>query len=114
MSARRGEVWLVNFPAQTKGHEQAGARPALVMSVDSFNSSHADLVTVLPMTTKPRPNNPFRIEVRPPEGGSTKVGYIIGEQTWTLSTLRLIKLRGVVSNGTMKKVADVVRTLLGL
>jgi mRNA interferase MazF len=115
MSApRRGEVWLTDFPGQTKGHEQAGVRPALVLSVDSFNASRAGLVAVLPITTKPFPGNVFRIEVRPPEGGATKVGYVIGEQTWTVSTLRLIKLRGIVSNATMRKVADVVRTLLGL
>ena len=32
----RGEVWSVNFDP-TKGREQAGTRPALVLSVDKFD-----------------------------------------------------------------------------
>jgi len=32
----RGEVWDLNFDP-TIGHEQAGARPALIISVDLFN-----------------------------------------------------------------------------
>ncbi len=113
MSARRGEVWLTEFDP-VEGHEQVGRRPALVLSVDSFNASRADLATVLPMTSKPRPNNPFRVEVCPPEGGLSVVSYIIGEQLRTVSTRRLVKPLGMVSRTTLEKVADVVRVVLGL
>jgi mRNA interferase MazF len=113
MSARRGEVWLVKFDP-VEGHEQAGVRPALVLSVDSFNASRAELVTALPLTSKPRPNNPFRVEVRPPEGGLSIVSYVIGEQMRTISTRRLVKPLGTIAGATMSKVADVVRVLLGL
>ena len=113
MSARRGEIWLAGFdPVQ--GHEQAGRRPALVLSVDEFNASGAELVTVLPITSKHRPGIPSRIEIRPPEGGVRVRSYIIGEQTRTVSTRRLVKQIGVVSVPTMQKVSDVVRMLLGL
>lgn len=110
---RRGEVWLADLDP-VAGHEQAGRRPALVVSVDSFNASRADLVTVLPMTSRARPNNPFRIEVRPPEGGVTTASYVIGEQVRTLSKRRLAKRVGRVSPETMAKVGDIVRMLLGL
>jgi mRNA interferase MazF len=113
MSARRGEVWLARFDP-IEGREQAGVHPALVLSVDSFNASRADLVTVLPITSKPRPGNPFRIEVRSPEGGLTVVSYVIGEQTRTVSTGRFVKPLGTVSGAMMAKVADVVRVTLGL
>ena len=113
MSARRGEVWLADFDP-IEGREQAGRRPALVLSVDSFNASRADLVTVLPVTSKSRPNNPFRVEVCPPEGGLSIVSYVIGEQTRTVSTRRLVKPLGTVSGATMAKVAAVVRVVLGL
>ena len=113
MSApRRGEVWLVGFDP-TKGHEQAGVRPALVLSVDGFNASPAGLVTVLPLTSKARQVR-TRIEIAPPEGGLTTTSYVIGEQTRTISTGRLVKPLGTVSGATMAKVADVVRMLLGL
>ena len=47
----RGDVWIVDLDP-TKGHEQAGKRPCLVISVDIFNQGPADLVMVLPITTK--------------------------------------------------------------
>jgi mRNA interferase MazF len=109
---RRGEVWLADLDP-IRGREQAGRRPVLVLSVDMFNASRADLVTVLPITSKPRPL-PSRIEVRPPEGGLSMVSYVIGEQVRTISTSRLVSTRGAVGPGTMAKVADVVRILLGL
>lgn len=109
---QRGEVCLVSFDP-TRGHEQAGARPAIVLSVDSFNSCGANLVTVLPITSKPRAVR-TRIEVMPPEGGLTVPSYVICEQTRTISTERLIKSLGMVSLGTMGRVSEIVRMLLGL
>ena len=46
-----GEVWLADLGA-TRGHEQAGRRPVLVFSIDDFNSGPANLVVVLPLTSK--------------------------------------------------------------
>ena len=109
---QRGEVWLVSFDP-TRGHEQAGARPAIVLSVDSFNSCGSNLVTVLPITSKPRALR-TRIDVMPPEGGLTVPSYVICEQTRTISTDRLIKSLGTVSLGTMGRVSEIVRMLLGL
>ena len=108
----RGEVWLVTFDP-TRGHEQSGARPALVLSVDTFNACPAELVTVLPITSKVRAVR-TRIEVTPPEAGLTVPSYIICEQTRTISTRRLLKPLGRASEVTMARVGDIVRTLLGL
>jgi mRNA interferase MazF len=112
-AARRGEVWLADLDP-TVGHEQAGRRPALVLSVDSFNASPAELATVLPVTSRARPNNPFRIIVKPPEGGLSLVSYVICEQSRTISTRRLVRPLGAVSPVTFARVADAVRLLLGL
>ena len=49
----RGEVWLADlYP--TRGHEQAGRRPVLVVSEDLFNRGPAGLVIVLPTTSTVR------------------------------------------------------------
>jgi len=48
----------------TRVHDQAGVRPALVLTVDAFNASPAGLVTVLPLTSKPRAVR-TRVEMRP-------------------------------------------------
>jgi len=112
VSPRRGEVWLVNLDP-VEGHEQAGRRPALVLSVDAFNSSQAELVTLLPITSKARAVR-TRVEVRPPEGGLGTVSYVMGEQTRTVSTRRLVRRLGVASGGTIARVSEIVRVLLGL
>ena len=48
---QRGEIWMVDLDP-TRGHEQAGMRPALVVSTDIFNASPAEMVTVLPTTSR--------------------------------------------------------------
>ena len=65
------------------------------------------------MTTKARALA-SRIEVRPPEGGVAKTSYVIGEQTRTVSSRRLVKRLGQVSRPTLARASDVVRMLLGL
>lgn len=59
----RGEIWLVDLNL-VKGHEQAGVRPALIVSVDPFNQGPAGLVVVLPITTKAKgmPLESFRFD----------------------------------------------------
>src|SRR5262245_55503703 len=109
---RRGEVWLVDLDP-TKGREQAGQRPALVLSVDPFNASAAELVSLLPITSKPRTVR-TRIEIKPPEGGLSLVSYVICEQVRTVSTQRLAKPLGAVSRATMNAIEPIVKMLLGL
>jgi mRNA interferase MazF len=109
---RRGEVWLVRLDP-TKGHEQAGVRPALIVTVDSFNASPAGLVTVLPVTSKSRALR-TRVEIKPPEGGLNLPSFVIVEQTRTISTQRLVKALGLVKSETMAKVEAILRILLGL
>ena len=42
----------------TIGREQAGTRPALVFSIDKFNHGPAELVIVLPITSKNKNQHP--------------------------------------------------------
>jgi mRNA interferase MazF len=111
-SPRRGEAWLVGLDP-VKGHEQAGVRPALIVTVDSFNASPAGLVTVLPITSKPRAVR-TRVEIKPPEGGLNLPSFVIVEQTRTISTERLVKPLGMVTSATTAKVEAILRILLGL
>ena len=45
----RGEIWLADL-APTRGREQSGLRPVLILSIDDFNEGPADLVIVVPKT----------------------------------------------------------------
>lgn len=110
--ARRGEVWIVDLDP-VAGHEQGGRRPALILSVDQFNASRADLVTLLPITSRARAVR-TRVVVRPPEGGLSVPSWVIGEQTRTVAATRLARRLGVVSATTMEQVSEIVRALLGL
>jgi mRNA interferase MazF len=109
---KRGEIWRVHLDP-TIGREQAGTRPALVLSVDEFNASRADLIVVLPVTSKVRPL-PSRIRITPPEAGLTRESWIICEQPRTISKARLGKRMGIVRPTTLHAVEVSVSLLLGL
>lgn len=108
----RGEVWLVRLNP-VRGHEQAGTRPALVVSVDPFNQGPAGLVVVLPMTTTSR-GIPFHVEVAPPEGGLREATFVKTEDVRSISKERLSQRWGRVSPRTLATVEDRLRILLGL
>ena len=110
--ASRGEIWLVNL-SLTKGREQAGTRPALIVSVDLFNHGAAELVVVIPVTSKAK-GVPLHVEVNPPEGGLSMRSYVKCEDVRSISTARLLKKFGKVSSQIINAVEDRLRVLLGL
>ena len=110
--ASRGEIWFVGLDP-TKGREQAGMRPALVVSVDIFNHGPAELVVVIPVTSKAK-GIPLHVEIRPPEGGLTMTSFVKCEDVRSISTSRLVRRLGTVSAVTVDQVEDRLRILLGL
>lgn len=108
----RGEVWLADLNP-TRGHEQAGRRPVLVVSEDVFNRGPVGLAVVLPMTSTIR-NVPSHVPVRPPEGGLRNPSAVLCEAVRSISTERLVLRWGAVSPGTLAAVEDRLRILLGL
>lgn len=56
----RGDIVWVNFSPQV-GHEQAGKRPALVLSSKSYNNV-SNLMLVCPITSKVK-NYPFEVRI---------------------------------------------------
>jgi mRNA interferase MazF len=111
-SAARGDIWLADLNP-VRGHEQAGRRPVLVVSVDAFNQSRAALVVVIPITSTLRPI-PFHVVVQPPEGGLTNPSALLCEAVRSISKDRLVTRWGAVSTGTMSQVEDRLRILLRL
>jgi len=108
----RGEIWLVDLNP-VRGHEQAGKRPALIVSVDLFNSGPAGLVVILPVTTKER-GIPFHVGIYPPEGGLKEKGFIKCEDIRSISRERLLLRIGIVSLTAMEAIEDRIRILLNL
>jgi len=108
----RGEIWVVDLdPA--RGREQAGRRPALVVSDDIFNSGPAELVVVAPLTSRQK-GIPFHVQIDPPEGGLKSRSFVKCEDVRSLSKQRLIRRWGTVNAQTMAAVEDRLRILLNL
>lgn len=108
----RGEIWRVEFEP-VRGHEQGGNRPALVVSNDVFNKSQADLVVVIPVTTKGRAIRSF-LRIEPPEGGLKQTSFFVCDQIRTVSKDRLGKCFGRVSPRTLAEVEQRIKYLLNL
>lgn len=108
----RGEIWLVSFDP-TLGREQAGTRPALVLSIDKYNLGASELVIVLPLTSKDK-RQPAYVAVHPPEAGLSMTSYVKCDDVRSVSKVRLKKLFGRVSPTTMVEVERRMRILLGL
>lgn len=94
MNPKKGEIWLVDLNP-SRGHEQRGIRPAVVVSVDEFNSCPADLVVVVPITSKNK-NIPLHVEIQAKATGIHAVSYAKTEDIRSISKERLIKRIGTI------------------
>lgn len=109
---RRGDVWMLDLNP-TRGHEQAGIRPVIVVSANELNQSPAGLVVVVPITSR---HKGIRSHVRidPPEAGLDLVSYAKCEDVRSVSTQRLVRRLGAVSESTLSQVEAILRIILGL
>ena len=109
----RGSVWFINLDP-TIGHEQAKLRPYVVISADTYNQSHSELVIVIPITSKKRELY-WDVKISPPEGGLKKKSYIICDQVRSLSVKRFAhKMLGILNNDTVSQIEERLKILLYL
>ena len=71
---KRGDVIWISFTPQS-GHEQAGHRPALVLSPESYNRK-VGLALVCPLTTQAK-GYPFEVNIPP---GLKASGVVLSDQ----------------------------------
>ena len=112
MKPSRGDIWMVNLDP-VLGHEQAGIRPALIVSVDELNHGPAGLVTVLPITTTER-KLASRVRVPKDQGGLWQTSYLKCEEVRTISKERLRRKLGVPDPKYLSQAMTNVRYFLGL
>ena len=108
----RGDVWDADFDP-VRGREQAGRRPAVIVSADILNQGPGALVYVLPLTSRERRVR-SHVRVQPPEGGLAVPSFVMCEQLRIFSVERLLRRRGSVSARTLAAVEDRLRLLLDL
>lgn len=108
----RGHVYSAALDP-TKGHEQGGTRPCLILSVDRFNHGKADLVIVVPITTRFK-GIASHVRVGKGEAALEEESYIKCEEVRCISKMRLGRHWGAVKPETMAAVEKLVRVILGL
>lgn len=112
MTPRRGEIWLVDF-GEPIGREQAGIRPAVVVSTDALNKGPAGVILVVPVTSARR-DLPSHIEIEPGESGLDHSSYAKCEDVKSVSERRLVDRLGVIAPEPMFRIVRVLRYLLEL
>lgn len=112
MSPSRGEIWLIDLDP-TRGREQRGTRPGLVVSTDKFNFGPAELVIVLPLT-KIGKGIASHVPVPRTDSGLRYESYVICEQVRSISRERLIKRIGRAPPRVIVQVSLILRILLEL
>jgi mRNA interferase MazF len=105
-------VWLVDF-GEPVGHEQAGTRPAVVVSADPLNEGPAGVLMVVPVTSARR-GLPSHVEIDSPDSGLDEVSYAKCEDLKSVSDRRLGHRIGTVDAPAMASIERVLRFLLDL
>ena len=104
----RGDAVWMSFTPQA-GHEQAGRRPAVVLSPKSYNQK-VGLAIFCPITNQIK-GYPFEV-ILPPEIGVT--GVILSDQVKSLDwTARQARRKGSVAPGELDEVRAKILALVG-
>lgn len=100
-------VWL-NFTPQS-GHEQAGRRPAVVLSPKAYNS-RAGLVVCVPVTNQIK-GYPFEVVL----SGAGATGAALADQVKSLDwRIRQAERKGTASPAEMAEIKSKIKSLLKL
>ncbi len=104
---KRGDFVWISFDPQT-GHEQAGIRPALVLSPLRYNT-RVGLAVVCPVTNQSK-GYPFEVEI--PKGGDVH-GFVLADQVKSLDwKARGIRAAGEAPETVVDETLDKLSTLL--
>ena len=106
---RTGEVVWLEFDPQA-GHEQAGTRPALVLSPAVYNA-RTGMMVCCPITNQVK-NYPFEVGIR---GNPSVTGVILSDQIKNLDwRARNARRKGRVSDGELAETLGKIKALLGI
>lgn len=108
----RGEVYYVDL-GQPVGHEPAFRRPAVVVSVDSFNNGPGGLVVVVPITTVGYGLR-SHVELEPASSGLDHASYARCDQLRVVSVERLSSRQAMIGPDQMQGIDQALRFVLDL
>lgn len=107
----RGDVWLVNWNP-SRGSEQAGKRPALVIQNDIGNEKAA--TTIVAAISSSIKIYPMNVKLNPPDGGLEHISIVKTSQLLTVSKKRLEKRLGRITTKKMEEINRAIKLSLGL
>ena len=111
MSVLRGEIWLADL-SPTRGSEQAGTRPVLILQNDVINQ-YTSTVLAAPFTTNlRRASLPSCVSVAKGEGGLLSESVLLCHQLRVLDKARLRHRLGVVRETTLTAVESCLKFTL--
>ena len=113
MNLPRGSLVLVDLEP-TRGHEQRGTRPCLVVSDPAVNSSQRfPLLAVVPITGTPAPGAIYP-PLAPGGNGLTKPSYALVDHLRSIDKQRIRRCYGQVSEAELASIDAGLRLYLGL
>lgn len=113
MTIQRGEIWLAELNP-TRGSEQAGTRPVLVLQNNSINRFTSTFL-VIPLTTNlRRASLPTCVRIDQAEGGLAHDSVALCHQMRVLDKSRLRHRLGLVSSQILEAVERCVLFTTGI
>ena len=106
----RGEIYWANLDP-TKGKEQSGKRPVLIISQDVFNEHSGTIIGLAITSQAPKAGFPLTLElldIKLPKKSWVKIS-----QVRTLSTERLGARLGKVSPAELEQAVEGLKELIG-
>lgn len=113
---KRNEIYYVNFGENTKGCEQAGVRPAIILQNDKGNK-YSPTTIVAPLTTKQKSLYlPLHIEIKKDNVNNlSENSIILLEQLFTIDKSRIIdKIGKIEDKETIEKINKSLKISLGM
>jgi mRNA interferase MazF len=106
----RGDIlWASLDP--TRGHEQSGSRPVLVLSRSIFNERSGTVIAVA--LTSQQPNAGFPLTIELADQGLPKKSWVKISQIRTLSLQRLGKKLGKASAEELEDIIEGLNEIIG-
>ena len=113
MIIKKGDIFLANLEP-TKGSEQGGIRPVLIIQNDISNK-HSPVTIIAAITSKIfRKEYSTNLVISKNESGLDKDSTIMLNQIRTIDNSRLIKKIGLLDNFNMNKVDLAIKISLAL
>lgn len=110
---KRGTIVLVSLDP-TKGHEQRGARPCVVVTSQAVSSDQRfPMLAVVPLTGTPGEGALYP-SLLPGPSGLRQPSWALIDQIRAVDKRRVISVFGMISSDELADIDDGVRLFLGL